>query len=150
MVFPGNTSAGLRFYYPISSTVSLPKNTKTHTGTTDELWEAVKHRALPQKQQTAPRLSFKGLLFGVEGLNVAIHVGHFYPGRYFISPSERTFCFLFLWFGPRRAVGRGEQPNPNVDAQLGRLSTECPDQTKAGKRNRANLFIFAVVLRVAS
>lgn len=90
---------------------------------------------------TTPCLSFKGLLLLVEGLNVAIHIGHFYPGQYFISRSERTFRFLFLWFGPGWAVGRGEQPNPNVDEQLGRLSAECPDQTKAGREIQPFIYI---------
>lgn len=37
----------------------------------------------------------------MEKLNVAIHLGHFYPGQYFISPSERTFLLPFpvVWPG---------------------------------------------------
>lgn len=71
----------------------------------------------------------------------AIHVRRLYPRLYFMSPSERTLCFLFLWFGQGWAVGRGEQPNPNVDAQLGSLSTECPDQTKAGREMQGFIYI---------
>lgn len=50
---------------------------------------------------TTPCLSFKALLFVVEKLNVAIHLGHFYPRQYFISPSERTFLLPFpvVWPG---------------------------------------------------
>ncbi len=119
---------------------------KALTRNWNELWETVKQEGLGSKgsknnSDYTQFFSFKGLLFVAEGLNVAIHVGHFYPGQYFISPSERTFRFLFLWFGPGWAVGRGEQPNPNVDAQLGRLSTECPDQTKAGREIQPFIYI---------
>lgn len=132
----------LRLLHHIMLSITARKHTPL-TRNTNDLWETVKHKGLGSKINSdyTPCLSFKGLLFVVEGLNVAIHVGHFYPGQYFISPSERTFCFLFLWFGPGWAVGRGEQPNPNVDAQLGRHSTECPDQTKAEREIQPFIYI---------
>lgn len=156
--FPGNLNPKLclsaankqlkgwsqRLLHHIMRNISARKH-KELTRNSSELWETVKQGFWAAKvvktTVTTLRFCFKGLLFVVEGLNVAIHIGHFYPGQYFISPSERTFRFLFLWFGPGRAVGRGEQPNPNVDAQLGRLSTECPDQTKAGREIQPFIYI---------
>lgn len=37
--------------------------------------------------------------------------------------------------------GEGNSQNPNVDAQLGRLSMECPDQTKAGREIQPFIYI---------
>lgn len=65
----------------------------------------------------------------------------FFLRQYCQSSSEKTFRFLFLWFGAGRAVGEEEQPNPDVDAQIGRLSVECPDQTKAGREIQPFIYI---------
>lgn len=91
----------------------------------------------PKTTVTTTHLSFKGLLFVVERLTVAIHVGHFYPGQYFIRPSERTFCFLFLWFGLGWAVGREEQPKPKCRCSAWQAPHGASWPDKSRERNTA-------------
>lgn len=50
---------------------------------------------------TTPRLFFKALLFATEGLNVAIHVGHFLPRTIFYKPfrEDLSLPFPVVWPG---------------------------------------------------